>query len=133
DCEYDQRKRVREYGCADRDDDRLEPKYTQPLDDWNAQQRMGCEERSDDDRQNEGIAKTEAEQGSEEQRHDGGKKAEDDRSRLRPAEQGYIDLEPGREHQQQFAQLGEEIRNRPVLAEETEHVRSQRNPEKEQA
>src|SRR4029077_21017659 len=72
DCEYDQRKRVREYGCADRDDDRLEPKYTQPLDDWNAQQRMGCEERSDDDRRNEGIAKTEAEQGSEEQRHDSG-------------------------------------------------------------
>jgi len=50
----------------------------------------GCEQRSDDDRRNKGIAETETKQGAEEQWHGGGNKAEDDRAGLRPAEQGYI-------------------------------------------
>jgi hypothetical protein len=51
---------------------------------------------------------------------------------LRPAEQSDIDLEPGREHQQQFAQLGEEVRDRPVLAKKAEHVWPQNNLEEQQ-
>jgi hypothetical protein len=73
--------RVRKDGRADRDDDRFEPNDTQPLDDWNAQQRVGCQQRSDDDRRNEGIAKAETKQRSEEQWYGGGKKAEDDLKR----------------------------------------------------
>jgi hypothetical protein len=42
-------------------------------------------------------------------------------------------LEPGGKHQQQLAQLGKEVRNRPVLTEEAEHVRPQSDPEKRQA
>src|SRR5208282_4831909 len=111
DREYDQRERIRENGCADRDDDRFEPNDTQPLDDRNTQQRVGCKQRSDDDRRNKRIAKTEAEQSAEKQWHRGVNKAKDDRAGLRPAEEGDVDLEPGREHQQQFAQLTEEVRN----------------------
>ena len=51
---------------------------------------------------------------------------------MRPAEQGNIDLEPGREHQQQFAEFGKELRNRPLLAEEAEDVRPKSNPEEQQ-
>jgi hypothetical protein len=85
------------------------------LDDWDAQQRVGCEQGSDDDRRNERIAKTEAKQSAEEQWHGSGKNAKDDRPSLGPTEEGNVDLEPGREHQQQFLKLGEEIRNRPTM------------------
>ena len=91
---------------------------------------MGCEQRSDDDRRNERIAKSEGQQSAKEKWHGSGKKPEDDRPGLSPAEKGNVDLEPGGKHQQQLAQLGEKVRNRPVLTEEAEHVRPQRAPEK---
>jgi hypothetical protein len=93
--EHDQRERVRKDGCADRDDDRFQANDTQPLDDRDAQQRVRSEQRSDHDRRNERIAKTEAKQGAKEQWHGGRKQAEDHRPGLRPAEEGNIDLEPG--------------------------------------
>jgi hypothetical protein len=94
---------------------------------------VGCEQRSDDDRRNDRIAKTEAQQGAEEQWHGGGKKPEGDRPGLGLAEEGNVDLEPGGKHQQQLAQLGKEVRNRPMLTEEAQHVRPQSDPEKQQA
>jgi hypothetical protein len=60
-------------------------------------------------------------------------RGEDDRPGLRPAEEGNVDLEPGGKHQQQLTQLGEEARNRPLLTEEAEHVRPQRDSEEQQA
>ena len=91
---------------------------------------MGCEQRSDDDRRNQRIAKTEGQQSAEKQWHGGGEKAEDDRAGLSLAEEGNVDLEPSGKHQQQLAQLSKEVRNRPVLSEETEHVWPQSDPEK---
>jgi hypothetical protein len=89
---------------------------------------MRCDQRSDDDRGNESITKSERKQGAEEQWHAGGDQAEDDRPGLSLAEESDVDLEAGGEHQQQLAELGKEVGDGSVLAERTKDMRTQRTP-----
>ena len=82
---------------ADCHDDWFEPNDTQSLNDWHTQQRVGCEQRSDDDRRNERIAKTEAQQGAD---NSGTVVVKSPKMIERVSALRKRDLEPGGKHQQ---------------------------------
>ena len=85
---------------------------------------MRCEQRSDYDCRNYGVAECEADCGAKHQREHRGGDAEGDRAVAGAAEQREVDLQAGEEHQQQLAEFRHEIRDRAVGAEETKNVRA---------
>ena len=98
-----------------------------------AEQSVRCEQRSDDDRRNSGVAERKADGGAKHQRKHGGGDPEGDRAVAGAAEQREVDLQAGEEHQQQFAELRHEIRDRAVGAEKAENIRTDNDAAEQQA
>ena len=75
------------------------------IDHGQAEQGMRRQQRADDDGGDERIAEGETDGRAEQQRHRGRDETEGDRAFAGAAEEGEIDFQAGKEHQQQLAQL----------------------------
>ena len=81
---------------------------------------------------NDRIAEGQSQRRADRLRHQGRDEAEGDRPCLHLPKQLDVDLEPGREHQHQCPEVGEELRDRMVRPADIENVGPYEDPETEQ-
>jgi hypothetical protein len=98
--------------------------FSQPRDRWQAEERVGCEQRTDDDGWHKRIPRPKRDARAQELRHQRRENAERQHFVSGRFEQGEVHLKPGHKHQEQFADLRQEIDNRPLVAGHVESVRS---------
>ena len=128
DREHQQGGDVGEHRRADGHSDRLVPQLAELLHDRERDQRVGGEERPDEQRPDPGVSGPEPDEKSRRERKREREQPEADGSVAGPVELHQVDFHPGEEHQQELAEFGEEFNDLAVLGGELKTERADQHP-----
>ncbi len=107
--------------------------HPEPIDHGQPEQGMRRQQGADHDGRDGRVAEGETDGGAEQQWQRGRDETEGDRAFAGAAEQGEIDFQAGKEHQQQLAQFRQEVRDRAIRAEEAEDMGADDDPAEQQS